>query len=157
MADGPDPQDQARSEYVQLLRLHEQLLEEFARARDGLLAPSTHHLLKEIRSRTGSAPDLTELTTKVEETIRSLKISQSHLQRSIVDRTHVNGEVPGLADLPAYLARFLAERTAQPGFSYAVTEDPLRGWMIKWKEYAPSGTVRGYGQICERPYAWLED
>ena len=38
-----------------------------------------------------------------------------------------------------------------------VDQDPVRGWIIRWKEYTHRGTVRGYGQICERPYAWLED
>ena len=38
-----------------------------------------------------------------------------------------------------------------------IIQDEVRGWMICWKEYTHRGTVRGYGQICERPYAWLED
>jgi hypothetical protein len=33
----------------------------------------------------------------------------------------------------------------------------VRGWIVSWKEYTNRGTVRGYGQFCERPYAWLDD
>ena len=51
----------------------------------------------------------------------------------------------------------LWQRADQPGFNYWVDQDSVRGWIIRWKEYTHRGTVRGYGQICERPYAWLED
>jgi hypothetical protein len=157
MADGPEPQHQAKREYTQLLRLHEQLLGQFTRARDELLAPGTDSLVKQIKGRTGSAPDLSELKTSVEEAIKALKMSQSRLQTAISDRTDVSVEIEGINNLPAYLQRFLAERAGQPGFNYRVAQDPVRGWIIKWKEYTHRGTVRGYGQICERPYAWLED
>jgi hypothetical protein len=59
--------------------------------------------------------------------------------------------------MPAYLQRFLAERSQEPGFRYEVESDPVRGWIVSWKEYTNRGTVRGYGQFCERPYAWLDD
>jgi len=157
MADGPETPHQANREYTQLLRLHEQLLGQFARARDELLAPGTDSLVKQIKGRTGSAPDLSELKTSVEEVIKALKMSQSRLHTAIADRTDVSVEVEGVSNLPAYLQRFLAERAGQPGFSYSVVQDPVRGWIIRWKEYTHRGTVRGYGQICERPYAWLED
>ena len=73
MAEGTDTQLQAKREYTQLLRLHEQLLAQFSRARDELLAPGTASLVKQIKARTGSEPDLTGLKTAVEETIRTLK------------------------------------------------------------------------------------
>lgn len=66
-------------------------------------------------------------------------------------------QVEGITNLPSYPQRFLAEHAELPGFSYEVEEDPVRGCIIRWKEYAARGTVRGYGQICERPYAWLDD
>lgn len=157
MTDAPDSPIQAKREYTQLLRLHEQLLGQFARARDELAAPGTDSLVKQIKGRTGTAPDLTELKTSVEEAIKALKLSQSRLQTALTEKMQVSVEVDGIANLPAYLQRFLAERAGQPGFSYRVDQDPVRGWIIRWKEYTHRGTVRGYGQICERPYAWLED
>ncbi|MDH3270456.1 MAG: hypothetical protein OEN56_03945 [Gemmatimonadota bacterium] len=157
MADGTDTERQAKREYRQLLRLHEQILSQFARARDELLAPGTDALVKGIKGRTGSAPDLTELKTAVEEAIRALKLSQSSIEASVATDVATSHEVEGITNLPPYLQRFLAERAGQPGFSYEVVQDPVRGWIICWKEFTSRGTVRGYGQICERPYAWLED
>jgi len=157
MSDGTETERQAKREYTQLLRLHEQLLGQFTRARDELLAPGTDSLVKQIKGRTGTAPDLTELKTAVEEAIRALKLSQSTMQTAVDAAPDAVVEIEGVANLPAYLQRFLAERAGQPGFSYDVVQDEVRGWIIRWKEYTNRGTVRGYGQICERPYAWLED
>lgn len=159
MADGTgsETQAQAKREYTQLLRLHEQLLGQFLRARDELSASGTQGLLKVIKGRTGTAPDLSAITSAVEEAIRSLKLSESQIQAAIADDPDVSFEVEGIANMPAYLQRFLAERADYPGFTFEVAHDPVRGWMILWKEYTNRGTVRGYGQFCERPYAWLDD
>lgn len=153
----PNPRAQAKREYTQLLRLHEQLLAQFTRARDALLAPGTQDLVREIKARTGSAPDLTEIKTSVEESIRALKLSQSQIRSAVADDVDASFEVEGVANMPAYLQRFLAERAQEPGFSYQVEQDSVRGWIVSWKEYTNRGTVRGYGQFCERPYAWLDD
>lgn len=158
MAEGTETKRQAKREYTQLLRLHEQLLGQFSRARDELGAPGTDGLVKKIKARTGSTPDLTGVKTSVEEALRALKLSQSRLQNAISEADDASFEVEGIANMPAYLQRFLSERAALPGFSYEVTQDEVRGWIICWKEFSNrGGTVRGYGQICERPYAWLDD
>ena len=156
MTDGTKTQPHAKREYTQLLRLLEQLLGQLTRSRDELLAPGTDSLVKQIRGRTGSAPDLSEIKTSVEEAIRALKLSQSYIQAALTEDER-SYQVEGASNMPPYLQRFLAERAGQPGFSYRVEQDEVRGWIICWKEYTHSGTVRGYGQICERPYAWLED
>ena len=152
-----EPKAPAKREYAQLLRLHEQLLGQFARAREALLAPGTVGLVKEIKRRTGSAPDLADVKTQVEHTIRALKLSESQIRGAVTDHIDATFQVEGVSNLPPYLQRFLAERSQEPGFSYKVDQDPVRGWIISWKEFTPRGTVRGYGQFCERPYAWLED
>jgi hypothetical protein len=157
MPDREPSSAKAKREYTQLLRLHEQLLAQFMRAREELLAPGTDSLVKEIKGRTGSEPDLTEIKTAVEESIRALKLSQSNLRGAISDDADSSFEIEGIQNMPAYLQRFLAERAQEPGFSYEVVQDPVRGWIVSWKEYTTRGTVRGYGQICERPYAWLDD
>ena len=157
MSEGSEAPLHAKRAYTQLLRLHEQLLGEVARARDQLTAPGTDGLVKQIKGRTGTAPDLSEVKTSVEEAIKALKLSQSHLRTAVAARPEATVAVAGIQNLPAYLQRFLAERADQPGFNYWVDQDPVRGWIIRWKEYTHRGTVRGYGQICERPYAWLED
>ena len=157
MSHGSETEQHVKREYRQLLRLHHQLLGQFVRARDELLAPGTESLVQRIRARTGSEPELAELKTAIEEVIRALKLSQSRLESSVSEGEEIRHEVQGITNLPAYLQRFLAERAGQPGFSYDVDQDPVRGWIIRWKEHTDRGTVRGYGQICERPYAWLED
>ena len=151
-------QAQAKREYTQLLRLHEQLLNQFTRAREALVAPGTAELLKGIKARTGEAPNLADIKTAVEEAIRELKLSQSGISAAVSDEIDTSTfEIEGIVNMPAYLQRFLAERSQEPGFSYEVEEDPVRGWIVSWKEYTNRGTVRGYGQFCERPYAWLDD
>lgn len=157
MTDVSENRAQAKREYTQLLRLHEQLLSQIVRARDELAASGTSGLLKIIRGRTGSAPDLTPVKEAVEEAIRALKLSESQIQATIDGGEDVSLEVEGVSNMPAYLQRFLAERADNPGFRYEVQQDPVRGWIVSWKEYTSRGTVRGYGQFCERPYAWLDD
>ena len=149
--------NRARREYRQLLRLHERLLSDFQGAREELSAPGTDSLVKEIKARTGSAPDLASVKTAVEEAIRALKMSESEMQGAIVDVTEADFQVEGIANMPAYVRRFLAERSSQPGFNYEVDQDEERGWVVRWKEYTTRGTVRGFGQFYERPYAWLEE
>jgi hypothetical protein len=120
-------------------------------------SPATESLVKKIKARTGTAPDLTEIKTAVEESIRAIKLSQSNIQGAVSENDDASFEIKGIANMPAYLQRFLAERAQEPGFTYEVEQDPVRGWIVSWKEMTNRGTVRGYGQFCERPYAWLDD
>lgn len=143
----------------QLMRLQERLLTQLQEVRDELSTPATRRILKKIRERTGSGADESfgRITAAVEEAIRSLKVFESEVRQELFEDDTDEIALEGLPDLPPRLARFLAERTKLEGFSYEVRQDPVRGWVICWKEYAPNGTVRGYGQIYERPHAWLED
>ena len=147
---------QAKREYAQLLRLHERLLVQLQRALEDLTSSQTASVVKDIKARTGTSPDLTAITTAVEESIRSIKLSQSSIRNAILEQ-HDALSVEGVPNLPTHLQRFLAERAQLPGFSYEVIQDEVRGWVICWKEYTHRGTVRGYGQFYERPYAYLED
>ncbi|MDA0311983.1 MAG: hypothetical protein O2992_07675 [Gemmatimonadetes bacterium] len=122
--DGPG---QAKREYTQLLRLHERLLTQFQKAREDLSAPGTAALVKEIKARTGSAPDLAAVKTSVEEAIRALKLSESALQGAVIQETPDEFEIDGITNMPVYLQRYLAERTAAPGFSCEVVQDEVRG------------------------------
>ena len=156
MADCEEPQLKVKREYAQLLRLHERLLTQLERVRAELTSSGTHTLLKVIRNRTGSAPDLSEIMTSVEEAIRGLKMGESKIRSALLDEPGMLS-VEGVPNLPAHLQRFLAERAQAPGFTYEVTQDEVRGWIICWKEYTHRGTIRGYGQFYERPYAWLDE
>ena len=156
MTDLNDTELQSKREYAQLLRLHDRLLVQLQRSLEELTSSQTANLVRDIKARTGSEPDLTGINAAIEESIRSLKLSQSDIRQAIMEH-HVPIEVDGVPNLPAHLQRFLAERAQFPGFSYGVVQDEVRGWVICWKEYTHRGTVRGYGQFYERPYAYLED
>jgi|SoiMethySBSTD1v2_1073268.scaffolds.fasta_scaffold3113133_1 hypothetical protein len=150
---------QANREYSQLLRMQERLLSQLLRVRDELVAPVTEGMLREIRNRTGSAPTeaVGEVISEVEEAIRALKLLESEVNAELLAEPGEEFTVDGVSNLPAPLGRFLAERSQYPGFKYDVVQDEVRGWVIRWKEYTHRGTVRGYGQFYERPYAWLDE
>ncbi len=152
-----DPPKTAR-DVQRLLRIQDRALQQLEAVRTDLDSDGTTELLRALRSSTGSAiPDrVREVVAAVEEAVRALKVSDSHT------RAEFNGEVDsytvdGLPNLPVPLARFLAERVDQNGFTYELSQDPIRGWIIHWKEHAGDGTVRGSGQFYERPYAWLDE
>ena len=149
---------EAKREYGQLLHLHARLLGQLQQIRDDLAAPGTGSIVRSIRRRTGSSPDegLSEVAGAVEEAIRALKLSESRIREEVM-ASHEHAKVKGIDNLPAPLARFIAERQQLPGFSFEVIQDENRGWIIRWKEHTEAGTVRGSGQFYERPYAWLDD
>jgi hypothetical protein len=155
----PKAGKQANREYAQLLRMHDRLLVQLQRIRDELVAPLTTGLMRDIRNRTGNAPQdsMGEVVTAVEESIRALKLFESELQTGATAGGGEDFVVDGVSNLPPALARFLAERSQLPGFKYDVVQDEVRGWVIRWKEYTHRGTVRGCGQFYERPYAWLDE
>ena len=148
----------AKREYGQLLHLHTRLLSQLREIRDHLIAPGTLEILAAIRRRTGADPDaaMSEITTAVEQAIRALKLSEGEIRDEIIE-DFAQTEIDGIGNLPATLARFLAERREMPGFTYEVIHDENRGWIIRWKEYTQSGSVRGSGQFYERPYAWIDE
>lgn len=153
-----DKPPKAHRELSQLMRLHERIMAELQDVRAELEAPSTAAVLRKLRNSTSTAPDeaFGRITASVEEAIRALQVFESEVKRELLaDQEDVALE--GLPDLPPALSRFLAERSQREGFSYVIDEDEVRGWIIRWKEYTDEGTIRGYGQIYERPHAWLEE
>ena len=117
----------------------------------------TQALVREVRRRTGDLEQgIVDVTAAVEEAIRTVKVWESEIRLALTSESGTV-EVEGVENLPATLARFIAERQQLPGFSYEVVQDDVRGWVIRWKEMTSSGTVRGCGQFYERPYAWLDD
>ena len=148
----------ATREYAQLLQLHTRILSQLREIREHLIAPGTLEIIGAIRRRTGNDPNdgLSEITTAVEQAILALKLSEGRIRdENMVDYEHA--EISGVGNLPATLARFIAERRDMPGFTYEVLHDENRGWIILWKEYTDKGSVRGSGQFYERPYAWIDE
>ena len=158
MAPRVDKEKTVLREFSQLLRIQERLLGMLQQVLDELGAPTTLTLLRELRSRTGSpaTESFGRITNSVEDAIRELTVFEADLQTDLLEDPAAI-DVEGVPNLPAPLGRFLAERSQNPRFSFEVHQDPVRGWVISWKEYAVEGIVRGSGQFYERPYAWLED
>ncbi len=148
----------SRLDYSQLIRLQERILTHLRRISDELQAPTTERLIAGAATEAGSSAEasLEEVSTHVEQAIRALKVWEAEISRNLRDPPG-NLTVEGIPNLPARLARFLAERAQLPGFSCEVGQDPDRGWVIRWREYTTDGTIRGFGQLFERPYAWLDD
>jgi len=149
----------ATREYAQLLRAHDRTRRQLQEILDDLSAPGMQNLLREIRRRTGNAPQqsMAEVVSAVEEALRALQVAESETNLAIHEGDDSAFRVDGIDNLPARLGRFLAERTQLPGFSYEVEQDEVRGWIVKWKEYTGDGRIRGYGQFYERPYAWIDE
>lgn len=158
MAKESKAKHKAIREYSQLLRVQERLLAMLQEVLDEIGAPTTLSLLRQLRNRTGStAPeDFGRIASSVESAIRELKLFQSEAQNELLADPS-DASVEGVSNLPAPLARFLAERSQNEKFSYKVRQDPVRGWVIAWKEYTAEGIIRGFGQFYERPYAWLDE
>jgi len=153
-----DEDHQNVREVKRLLRIVERALEQLEDVKADLNAPGATELVRAVRSRTGSAlPDrMGEAVGAVEEAIRALKVAESQARADFLSEPK-DFTVDGLPNLPTPLARFLAERADSPGFSYELEQDAVRGWIIRWKEHAGDGLVRGSGQFYERPYAWLDE
>jgi len=128
MVDEAQSKPKAVREYSQLLRIQERLLTILQEALDEIGAPTTINLLRQLRNRTGSkAPeDFGRIANSVEGAIRELKLFQSEVQNEfLAERSDV--AVEGVSNLPAPLARFLAERSQNERFSYEVRQDAVRG------------------------------
>jgi len=142
----------------QLMRIQERILRRLREVREELEARTTANTLQRFRQRGGETADETfgQVSSAVEEAIRALNVFESEIRQEILEAPRAQ-EGDDLPDLPPHLSRFLSERARMSGFSYEVDRDPIRGWTIRWKEYTEDGTIRGYGQLFERPHAWIEE
>jgi len=147
-------------ELSQLLTLQDRILATLSDVRDQLSHPQTEELLKAYRMVSDKEERLmSQVLAGMEQVILDLKVAEAEV-RSVLTRDSEDSDSPhiaGLPAMPARLERFLAQRSETPGFEYEVLEDPVRGWIVRWKEFTAFGTVRGHGQFYERPYAWLDD
>lgn len=144
--------------YSQLLRQQErarellqQIIEELgAPVTDALLAQLDHAPSTRVRER------LEKISARIEAAKRLVSDCESVIHRSLVTSRGESPPPAGPANLPPALARFLAERKDSPHFSFDVTRDPVRGWIVRWKDYEEDGSVCGGGRFYEKPYAWMD-
>lgn len=134
--------------------------EALERLRDEFRAPPTHQAVRALgEPRAHDAGErIGRLTGAIEEALRAVRAWESVLRDGIPVRPAA--VLDGLdlpSRLPPSLVRFLAERSRSVGFECELRSDPVRGWILRWKEFAQPGVVRGAGQIYERPYAWMDE
>jgi hypothetical protein len=151
----PDPSE--RKELSDLIVLQDRIIRALDRVKDSLAHPMTQDLLRAYARLDGDVETMSRVLTSVESAIRDLKVCEAEVRNALRTDRLETAPADGLPDLPPRLARFIAVRSETPGFQYEVLQDPVRGWIIRWKEFTGQGTVRGHGQFYERPYAWLED
>ncbi len=157
-SDAPSASSREGQAFAQLLRQQERALRLLKELKEELEAPVTRRILEGIQERgTDRLEDAyARMSQRIEEGLDAVKHCRSELEHEMA-KYHEELPLEGPDDLPPALARFLASRSENPGFEYRVRQDETRGWVVWWKEYTEWGTVRGSGQIYERPYAWLND
>jgi len=147
-----------RRELSQLLGLCEHVAGELRLLRREMDATLARSLIETIEEHLDSTvPDELDRTTQaIDRALSSLHAALDEIQTNMrIPRDEVQPE--GMPALPPRLARFLAERQTIKGFHYEVRQDPIRGWVVLWKEFGAEGALRGAGQFYERPHAWMED
>jgi hypothetical protein len=143
---------------AQLLRQQDRTLQLLQQARMEIDTVVTRSLLLRIRGEASDSVEngVTEAVEILGDAIQRVQFCQSELRREISSAQGL-GQAAVRDELPAALTRFLTERATAPGFLYETTHDPIRGWIVHWKQFTAEGMVRGAGNLCERPHAWLEE
>jgi hypothetical protein len=151
------PPEDPRVSYSQILRLQDRIRQILAQLQAELDSPAVRTIVAALEEERGShvaAPVsrlrqvLLEVTDVVEDASREVAAELAQL----------SGEAsPAAEELPLGLARFVAERSSVPGFSYETHRDFLRGWTVVWREELEDGSVRAGGLLYERPHAWVQD
>jgi hypothetical protein len=157
----PDPQPSEPappgSATERLLRQQDRLRQEFLRLRTELDSPQARELRRGLRQggRIELAEGLTEILESVEGALRSVRALEGVLRSPEGAGTRPYPDLP--SELPLRLRQFLDERRRKGRLEWTLQGDPLRGWVLRWKECTQEGNVRGSGRLYERPHAWIND
>lgn len=145
--------EQAVQRYHEMVELHratrETILE--LRARVAALASPTESSAAEDRPE--GVAFLLRLISTLDEVAETARNGETQLRAEL---NRILGLTPADAGLPPGLARFVSQRSEEPGFEYEVWNDPVRGTVLQWRERDPSGWIRASGYLYEHPHAWLE-
>jgi hypothetical protein len=151
---GPAPPGSATE---RILRQQDRLRQEFLRLRAELDSPQARELRRGLRQggRIELAEGLTQILESVEGALRSVRTLEGVLRSPEGAGTRPYPDLP--SELPLRLRQFLDERRRKGRLEWTLEGDPLRGWVLRWKETTPEGKVRGSGRLYERPHAWIND
>lgn len=158
-ADGEPPlaPEDSRVSYQQILRLHDRIRQALIQLRAELDSPAVRAIVQSLEEEEGSrvAIPLARLRNVLVEVADATESSAREVAAELAQHS---GELAlGAEELPMGLARFVAERSSFPGFSYETHKDPLRGWTVLWREVLEDGSVRAGGLLYERPHAWVQE
>jgi hypothetical protein len=156
-----------------LLRHEAEIRARLERIRSGLADPALNRVVEGLARPDVTRERLAALALALEEALRTLgtlHAELTHPQESGAEPGGVSRPSPaGEATRPeprasgpplppgiqAILDRFLRQRSRSPGFGYTLEHDPLRGWMVRWREVARDGSVVASGRLYERPWKWM--
>jgi len=157
VTDSAFPEDKA-TVTSQLLTQNGRALQSLQTLSQALDTPATRTLLGKLRDEatTDAEAAVEQVLAKLEGLLQAVHYCQSELRREL-ESSQGSDSLRDRDHLPGALGRFITERESSPGFSWETFEDPIRGWVVKWKQMTAAGTVRGAGQLWEKPYAWMDD
>jgi hypothetical protein len=147
-----DTLEARRDRYARILEFHRRLRNVLLQLRadvDVLTAPGA----TSTSDRPEGITPLVRLVSALDEALETARTGEARIQREL---THLLDPSTQEAEtLTPGLARFVADRSGRPGFSYEVDNDPMRGQVLRWREVTEEGWVRGSGLLYENPHAWL--
>lgn len=161
-----------------LLRHEAEIRTRLERLRSGLADPALNRVVEGLARPDVVRERLSALSLSLEEALRTLGTLHSELTHPFETREagpeHFReptegDDAPAVGAPPAgsvsarslppgmqeILDRFLRQRSRSPGFGYTLEHDPIRGWVIRWKEVARDGSVVASGRLYERPWKWM--
>jgi hypothetical protein len=170
---GPPPfrPGEGQSSWI-LLRQEAEIRTRLERLRSGLADPALNRVVEGLARPDVVRERLSALALSLEEALRTLGTLHAELTHPFETREAVSAPTPvtmeggdtsvvdaSAGSLPPgmqeILDRFLRQRSRAPGFSYALDHDPIRGWVIRWREVARDGSVVASGRLYERPWKWM--
>jgi hypothetical protein len=140
-----------------ILRQQERIRKELLRIRAELDSPQARELRRGLKQggKGEVAEGLSGILEAVEDSLRAVRTLEGVLRSPEGSAGRPYPDLP--AELPLRLRHFLDERRRRGRLEWVLDADPVRGWVLRWKEYNLAGMIRAAGRLYERPHAWIDD
>lgn len=154
----PTTPEDPRLSFAQMVRLHDRVRHALREMRDELDSPAVQRVVRSLEEEHKGrvATPLDRLRVALDEAVATSEATGREVASELT-RFSAGRGAEDEDELPPGLARFVAERSSFPGFRYETTRDPLRGWVLRWREVLEDGSMRAGGILYERPHAWMGD
>jgi hypothetical protein len=141
-----------------LLRHQDRIADVLSRLRQDLESATTRGLVRAVPRPGDQETGLARVSSAMEEALRTLRSLRSELRRAVTEAApEVRQRGEDTEGLPPFAARFFARRPPSHRLEWELLNDPVRGWVVLWKETLEDGSIRAAGRIHEHPYAWIDD